>query len=147
MAVKRLLFQTRIFPELPSELVLAESLLSSIRLSSLTCRLVSIDRHVTCITNQVLASSHDCVLEICNCDYLNISKILAGCTAQTPYCSQYRRILCPFWTLHCTKSFHHFSRGKYQCRCRFCVIDRPTNLRSLCVNRFHNMEYSLIPTT
>jgi len=145
--VVRLLFQKRIFPELPSELVLAESLLSRIRLSSLTCRLVSIDRHVTCITNQVLASSHDCVLEICNCDYLNISKILAGCTAQTPYCSQYRRILCPFWTLHCPKSSHNFTRGKYQCRCRLCVKDGPTSLRYLCENRLYSMEYSLSHNT
>ena len=110
-----LVFQMRLLPELPSELVLAESVLSRIRLSSLTYGIVSIDKHVTCIMNEVLVTRHDYLLEISNCDYLNLPKILAGCTSHTLYCSEYRRILCPFWTLHCTKSSHHFSWGKYQC--------------------------------
>jgi len=40
-------FQTRLFRELPSELVFAESVLSSTRLSSLTYGIVSIEWHVT----------------------------------------------------------------------------------------------------
>ena len=45
-------FQTRLFPKLPSELGFADSVLSTMRLSSLTYGIVSIDRHVTCITNE-----------------------------------------------------------------------------------------------
>jgi len=72
--MKGLLFLilTRLFPKLPSEVVFAESALSRIRLSSLTYGIVSIDRHVTCITNEVLASRHDCVFERYNCDYLDM---------------------------------------------------------------------------
>jgi len=54
-------FLTRLFPELPSEQVFADSVLSRIRLSSLTYEIVSLYRHVTCITNEVVASRHDCV--------------------------------------------------------------------------------------
>jgi len=100
-------FQTRLFPELPSELVFAESVLSSARLSSLTYGIVSLDRQVTCITNEVLAS-------------------------QTLRCSMYPKDPKPFWTLHCTKSSRHYSREKYQCRCRLCVKDKPPSLKSVC---------------
>jgi len=130
-------FQTGLFPELSSQLVFAGSVLSSVRLSSLTYGIVSIARHVTCITNEVLTSRHDCMFERYNCDYLDLLKILAGCTFHSLRCSMYPRIPYPFWTLHCTKYSHHYSREKYQCRCRLCVNDKPHSLKSLCVNKLH----------
>ena len=71
-------FQMRLFTELPSELVFAESVLSSTRLSSLTYGIVSIDMYVTCITNKVLASKHECMFERYICGYLILPKVLAG---------------------------------------------------------------------
>jgi len=65
------LYQTRLFRELSSDLVFAESILSRIILYSLTYGIVSIDRHVTIITNEVLTSRHDCVFERYFCDYLD----------------------------------------------------------------------------
>jgi len=128
-------FQKTLFPELPSEVVFADSVLSSTRLSSLTYGIVSIDRYVTCITNEVLASRHDCMFERYICVYLNLPKILTGCNSQTLRCSMYPKDPKLFWTLHCTKSSHHYSREKYQCRCRLCAKDKPSSLKSLCVNK------------
>jgi len=88
-------FQTRLFPELPSELVFAENVLSSTRLASLTYGIVSINWHVTCITNEVLTSRHNCMFELYICGYLNLPKILAGCTSHSLPCSMYPKIQNP----------------------------------------------------
>jgi hypothetical protein len=49
--------------ELPSELTFAYSIINRIRLSCLTYGIVRIKNHVTCISNEVLNSKHDCVIE------------------------------------------------------------------------------------
>ena len=56
-------FETRFMEEnLPSVLTYVYYLINRTRLSSLVCDIVSVNRRVTCITNEVLASKHDCVL-------------------------------------------------------------------------------------
>ena len=54
-------FTARRFSEIPSELIFAQSVLKRMRLSSLVCGIVCINKQVTYITNQVLTSKHDCV--------------------------------------------------------------------------------------
>jgi len=54
-------FQAKQFPELPSELMFAQSLLKKICLSSLAFGIVCINKRVTYITNEELTSKHDFV--------------------------------------------------------------------------------------
>jgi len=56
-------FEARKFPNLPSELVFAESILSKMELSSLTYGIVNVNKRITYITNEVLTSRHDCLFE------------------------------------------------------------------------------------
>ena len=49
--------------ELPSELIFAYSIINRICLSCLTYGVVCINNRVTCDTNEVLNSKHDCVIE------------------------------------------------------------------------------------
>lgn len=54
-------FKERQYTKLPSELIFAESVLNTIRLSSLVYGIVCLNKRVTYITNEVLTSKHDCV--------------------------------------------------------------------------------------
>ena len=62
--------------------------IKKIRLSSLTYKIVNINKRVTYITNEVLTSKHDCVLEVCTCN-LDFPKRLAGCNLYTQRSSAY----------------------------------------------------------
>ena len=102
-------FEARQFPKLPSELVFAESVLKKIQLPPLAYGIVTVDKRVTCITNEVITSRHDCVFERYTCD-LELPKKVAGCTLYTLYFSLYRKKTCPFYILYYTKKFHRLFR-------------------------------------
>jgi len=61
-------FEARQFPNLPLELIFAESVLANMQLSSLTYGIVNFNKHVTYITNEVLTSRHDCLFERYTCE-------------------------------------------------------------------------------
>ena len=99
-------FTTRQFSNLPSELTFAQSVLKNMRLSSLVYGIVSINKRVTYITNQVLTSKHNCVFELFDIN-LNLPKRLANCTSFTQSCSKHP--LHNYFltvTLYCTKKTH-----------------------------------------
>ena len=80
-------FETNIINGLlPSCLILAQSVLNKISLSSLAYGIVSITKRVTYITNEVLTSKHDCVFEVYTFN-LKLSKRPAGCMLYTRRCS------------------------------------------------------------
>jgi len=54
-------FEAKQFPILPSELIFAESVLKKIQFSSLVYGIVSVNKYVTYIINELLTSKHDCV--------------------------------------------------------------------------------------
>ena len=60
-------FETRLFPKLPSELAFGQSVLKKIQLDCLAYGIVTVKGQVTCITNEVLSSRHDCVFKACFC--------------------------------------------------------------------------------
>ena len=125
-------FVARQFPNLPSEVVFAENILSKMELSSLTYGIVKINKHITYINNEVLTSRHDCVFERYTCD-LDLPKTLAGCNLYTKYCSMYPKNTCPFYILYCTKKSHRLFK-ETQCHCKLCIKDGPASLESQCVN-------------
>jgi hypothetical protein len=71
--------EARLLPKLPSELIFAQSVLKKIQLFSVAYGIVSINKCVTYITNEVLTSNHDCVFQYYSYD-LDLPKRLAGCT-------------------------------------------------------------------
>jgi len=55
-------FQARIFPTRPSELMFAQSVLKNkIQLGCLVYGIITVKGRVTCTTNEVLLSRHNCV--------------------------------------------------------------------------------------
>jgi len=118
-------FEAREFPNLPSQLVFAQSILTKIELSSLAYGIVNVNKRITYITNEILTSRHDCVFERYIC-HLDLPKKLAGCTLYTRYCSVYPKKTCPFYILHCTKKFHRLFR-ETQCHCKLCIKDNESS--------------------
>jgi hypothetical protein len=82
--------EARQFPKLSSELIVTQSVLNKIHLSSLAYGIVCINKRVTYITNEVLTSKHECVFERYTYN-LDLTKKLAGCTLYKQYCSMYRK--------------------------------------------------------
>jgi len=97
---------------------------------SLAYGIVCTNKRVTCITNEVLTSRHDCVFERYTCD-LDLPKKLAGRTLYKRYCSMYLKKTCPFYILYCTNKSHRLFR-EAKCHCKLCVKDRPASLKSVC---------------
>jgi hypothetical protein len=105
-----------------------------IRLSSLVYGIVSVRKRVTYITNQVLTSKHECVLDLFGCD-LHLPKRLAKCKLYTQYCSAnpQSEVFVPE-TLFCSKKSHRMP-GEPQCHCKLSLKEGPGSLKSLCVNQ------------
>jgi len=57
--------EARQVPKLPSELIFAQSVLKTMRLSPLAYGTVCINKRVTYITNEVLTSKHECRFDVC----------------------------------------------------------------------------------
>ena len=127
-------FEETSFSALPSKLIFARRVLKRMRLSSLVYGIVCINKRVTYITNQVLASKHDCVFDLCDID-LHLAKRLENCKSFTKSCSEnshYNDF--PVRTLYCTKKSHHLVK-ETQCHCKLCVKVTPASLESQCVNK------------
>ena len=86
----KIYIEARQLPELPSELIFAQSVLKEIQLSSLAYGIVCINKHVTYITNKVLTSKPYCVFERYTY-YSDLPKKLAAYTLYTQYSSMYRK--------------------------------------------------------
>jgi hypothetical protein len=91
--------------KLPSELTFAYSIINKIRLSWLTYGIVCINNRMEYITNEVLNSKHECVLERYCCSF-DMLKRLAGCKLYTKSCLSYPYRIVPFYRLFCTKKSH-----------------------------------------
>jgi len=128
-------FEARQFPNLPSELIVAEKILAKIQLSSLTYGIVNINKHITYINNEVLTSRHDCDFERYTCE-LDLPKKLVGCRLYTRYCSMYPKKTCPFYILYCTKQSHRLF-WETQCHCKLWTKERPASLKAQCIVRLH----------
>jgi hypothetical protein len=76
-----------------SELIFAYDVLNKIRLSSLAYGTVSVHKCVTYVTNEVLTSRHDCVLERHTYD-LDMPKVLVKC-----------KLYIKYYSAHCYKFF------------------------------------------
>ena len=87
-------FEARQFPKLPSELLIAQTVLKRMRLSSLAYGIVGIKKRVTYITNEVLTSRHDCVFDLFDID-LHLPKRLANFKLFTQSCSEHP--LCDYY--------------------------------------------------
>ena len=61
-------FEGRQFRKMPSELIFAQNVLKRKRISSLAFGIVCINKRVTCITNEVLTSRHNCVFDLFDID-------------------------------------------------------------------------------
>jgi hypothetical protein len=139
-------FVTRtIHGQLPSELVFAHSVLNKIGLSSLVYGIVSVRKRVTYITNQVLTSKHECILDLFGCDF-HLPKRLANCKLYTQYCSAHPKseVFVPE-TLFCSKKSHRML-GEAQYHCKLCVKDDPGSLKTLCINQLGKFTYYSIKT-
>jgi hypothetical protein len=118
------------FQRLPSELIFAQCVLQTMRLSVLTYGIVRINKRVTCITNEVLTSKHDCVFDLFAYE-LHLPQQLANCKLFAQSCSKHPR--CDYYpggTLYCTKQSRRVFKQP-QCPCIFCVKIGPPSLKSL----------------
>jgi len=126
-------FEARIVHEkLPSALAFAHSVLSKICISSLAYGIMSVNNRVTYITNEVLTSRHNCVINLIAFN-LDKPKQLAKCKMRTKTCSA-----CPYINLSpqivfCTKRSHRVFSDS-QCHCKLCVKSGPAS-KSQCVNK------------
>lgn len=71
--------------QLQSKLIFAQGLLQEISLSTLTFSIVSVNKSLTYITNEMLTSRHGCVYEKYTCD-LAMPKRLASYKLYIKYC-------------------------------------------------------------
>jgi len=92
-------FETRLFPKLPSEIIFAQGVLKKIQLGCLAYGIVTVKDRVTCITNEVMSSRHDCVFKAYFCEFDSPIR-LSNCKAHTQYCPLYRDDICLYQILH-----------------------------------------------
>ena len=128
-----LTFEIRIMDgKLPSELTFVYSVINKIRLSCLTYGIECVNNRVAYITNEVLNSKHECVLEKYCCDF-DMPKRLAGCKLYTKSCLLYPYKIFPFYMLFCTKNLI-VKFGMLDVIVNY-VSKRPASLKSMCVNK------------
>ena len=123
-------FEARlIHGQLPSELTFAQSVLKTMRLSSLVYGVVCINKRLTYITNDVLTSRHECKFDMFAL-YLDRLRRLANCKLYTRFCSRHPLIdIFPTGILFCSKRSHNLS-WKNECQCKLCVKIGPESLKS-----------------
>jgi hypothetical protein len=110
------------------------------RLSSLVCGILCINKRVTYITNQVLTSKHDCVFDLFQFN-LRLPKRLAHCKSFTQSCRKHS--LCDYFstrTLYCSKKVHRVFKQS-QCSCKLRIKDTPASLKSHCVNKISEFTF------
>ena len=100
-------FQARIFPNRPSELMFAQSVLKNkIQLGCLVYGIITVKGRVTCITNEVLSSRHNYVFEA-YFSYYDSPVKLANCKACIRHCPLHPDDTCFGQVMHpfLTKTF------------------------------------------
>jgi len=108
-------FEARLFPKLPSEIIFAQGVLKKkIQLGCLAYAIVGVKGRVTCITNEVISSWHDCVFKACFCEFDSPIR-LANCKAYMQYCPLHQHDTCLYQILHSSQK----SRSMYPSRCKF----------------------------
>ena len=132
-------FEARlIHGQLPSELTFAQSVLKTMRLSSLVYGVVCINKRLTYITNDVLTSRHECRFYVFASD-LDKPRRLANCKLYTRFCSRHPpKDLFRTKILFCSKSSHNMSWYP-RCQYKLCVKTGPASLKSLCVNNLGSL--------
>jgi hypothetical protein len=115
--------------------------------------MVSVDKRVTYVTNEVLASKYDClygqngsylwwrVRLFCEkFSYLRTLEVLAGCKKFKSGNPLGRRYITKFYwhTLYCTKTFHRWWR-EFKCECNLCVKIGLVSLISQFTNKVGHM--------
>jgi hypothetical protein len=112
--------------------------MAAMRLSSLPYGIVRINKRVTCITDEVLTSKHDYVLDLFAYE-LHLSQQVANCNLFAQRCSENLR--CDYYPrgiLYCTKQSRVLEQP--QCPCKLCVKIGPPSLKSLYVNKLHEIK-------
>ena len=87
------------FPKLPSEILFAQIDFNKIQLVCVAYAILTVKGLVTCITNDVTSSRHDCVFKVYLCEFDSPIR-LANCKAHTQYCPQKRYDYCLYQILH-----------------------------------------------
>jgi hypothetical protein len=102
---------------LPSGLTFAYAVLYKIHLSPLAYSIVSVHKSVTYVTDKVLTSRHDCVLDRHTCD-LEMRKRLAilNCVQNTAQCILKTNLVPTYSTKESRRIF-----WENQCHCKLCV--------------------------
>ena len=127
-------FETRLFPKRPSELMFAQSL-EKIQLGCVVYGIVTIKGRVTCITNEVKLSRHDCVFQAYFCESDSPVR-LDICKAYMQYCPLHPDDNCLYQILHFSQKSRRMT-AYTKCHCKLCVKDKPPSLKSLSVNKSH----------
>jgi len=86
-------------PKLPSEIIFAQIVFNKVQLGWLAYAIVTVKGRVTCITNDVTSSRHDCVFKVYLCEFDSPIR-LANCKAHTQYCPQKSYDNCLYQKLH-----------------------------------------------
>jgi len=108
-------------------------------LSSLTYGIVRINKHVTCITNEVVTSKHDCVFDLFDYELhlpqqLASRKLFEQRRYKHPRCDYY-----PRGTMCCTKRSHLVLKQP-QGPCKLCVKIGHPSLKTQFVNKLHEIK-------
>jgi len=132
-------FETKlIHGRLPPGLILTQSALRKMRLSSVAYGVLCIKKGLTYITNDVLTSRYECKFDMFALD-LDRPKRLANCKLYTKFCSRHPLIhIFPTGILFCSKRSYNLS-WKNEVQCKLCVKTGPASLKSLCVNKLGSL--------
>jgi len=131
-------FETRLFPKFPSELMFDQSVLKDINLGCLAYGVVTVKAQVTCVTNEVIKSKHDCRFELYFCDY-DTPVILPNCKLYTRNFPVHPDNSFSYQILHFSQEPRHMSLYTKH-HCKFCVNFDPPSLKFLYVNKLLKIQ-------
>ena len=134
--------KARQFSKVPSKLIFAQRVLKKIQQPSLAYDIVFINKRMTYISNELLASEHDCAFERYTHDMdLPKKRLAAHCLRSTVPCIVKGPYL---FYIYCTKKSHRLF-GKPQYHFKLFVKFGPASLNSLCVNKISEFTFYPIP--
>jgi len=109
--------------------------MNKIQLGCLAYGIITDKGRGTCITNEVMSSTHGCVFQVYFCEFDPLIR-LANCKAYTQYCPLHPDNACLNQILYSPQKPRCLS-AYTKCHCKLCVKDKPSSLKSLCVNKLH----------
>jgi len=104
--------------------------LEKIQVGCLAYGKVTVKGRVTCVTNEVISSRHDCVFKAYFCE-LHSPIRLVNYKAYRQYCPLHRDDTCLYQILHSSQKSRRMS-AYTKCHCNLCVKDKPASLKSVC---------------